>query len=563
MNLTDHSTVIQKEGNANTGTKVPSFVYPVYVNLKKGAKKNNEHNESMSDSNLDSSLEINNKLERQCSVISSIDAKSNSKRHNEDSFLSYLKSEESNPRASEQIKVKDIGKVGNDDQFEMVNFIPGAIIKKQLQESRGSPNQSSESINAKNHHIEEVADSISNKNQVELADSKIIEAKSNLIFDKYIKQFNTSSQSKDKEDVNSSYEQIQNMCLPKGLIGSDSLIKEISLNNAKLPRKPSKGNKPKEKQIDTEVLEQGNQNSYPSDYLNYNKVNNIHINNFTFQPYPPTQNIYQQSRQQIPAIIPQYPYMIPNSYVNYNYPLNTTNPIHYPYKIDNSNHYQMPNYNPSNLIYQTKPQPQFQGNFMPSNQQIIINNNSNYANMQKNDISLNIIKAVRDQNECRLLQIQLDKDPTLSHKILPQLLHYFVLFCSDPFGNYLVQKILSCLFEEEIDQIVYKILEHFNDLSMHNFGTRVIQKLIEVGEQQHLNNLAPSIRDNLYTLYRNQNGIHVILKFMTKCKNTQFIFDFIHSNISLVSKNKDGCCLIQKILEGSLTEQKVSLYILV
>lgn len=562
MNQAESSAVIPSDRNAHTVNKIPSFVYPIYVDPNKGKNSYKDHNESVNDSYLDISLDTSKKLERQSSIISSIDARSNSKRQNDDSFMSYLKSEKSAPKATDTNKIKNVKKAGlTDDQFELVNFVPGAIIKKQVYESQGSPNQSSESINAKNHLNAETAN-ISNKNLVELADSKIIEAKSNLIFDKYIRQFNTS-QSKDKEDNNSSYEQIQNMCLPKGLIGSDSLTKDLSSNNIQAQKNP------KDKHIDRESYDPKSLATNHTDHLNYNKVNNIHINNYTFQPYATPSTFYPQQNTAIQPIIPQYPYIMPsNSYLTYNYPINNSNKIPYSYQIDNNKNYQVPSFSSGNIIYQTKPQQHpYNGGFIPPNQAII--NNNNYSNTKqlnteklKNDISLNIVKAVRDQNECRNLQIQLDKDPALSHKILPQLLHYFVLFCSDPFGNYLVQKILTCLFDEEFDRIVFKILEHFNDLSTHNFGTRVIQKLIEIGGQQHLNKLIPSIRENLYSLYKNQNGIHVILKFMAKCKNNQFIFDFIQSNIALVSKNKDGCCMVQKILEGSITEQKVSFKII-
>lgn len=555
MSTSDRYTLLIKEKINDAEINIPEINYPLYINQKNSLKCSSKTNQNMygSYSNLDLSLELSNQLEHQNSIISSIEYTSHGKRLNDDSLMSYIKSEANNTKDTQQ-KVR-VAKKNTNDQLELVNFIPGAFITRQKHESEGSLNQSSESLNAKNQKLNCQVEKANEA--IEMSDPKILEAKSNLIFDKYIQQFSTS-QSKDKEDFSSSNEQMQNMCLPKGLIGADSMIKDISVST-------TCKNNSSPKRIEKKVIEQSKPTSVPIDLLNCNNIsNNISINNFNFQPYPNMGTKYfPLNHQHPPSLGPQYhsTYMIPNSYINYAYPVNAVHPISFPYSIENNKYYQSNQYNQSGINYQ--PQSQIQGKYLPIAKPSLPNYN-NYPNKaiqpEKpiHDNTLSIVKLARDQNECRILQTQLEKDPSLSHKILPQLLSQFYLFCSDPFGNYLIQKVLSSLYDEEFHQVVFIVIEKFNHLSTHNFGTRVVQKLIEVGGQNHLNKLIPSIKENLLSLSKNQNGIHVILKFMAKCLKNQFIFDFVQSEICLVSKNKEGCCMIQKILEGSPTDQKVS-----
>ena len=173
---------------------------------------------------------------------------------------------------------------------------------------------------------------------------------------------------------------------------------------------------------------------------------------------------------------------------------------------------------------------------------------------------INIMSAIRDQQECRNLQNLLEKFPEIASSImLPQLLNYFLLFCSDPFGNYLVQKILEKIQVNDFYQVALKIIESFNDLCIHNFGSRVIQKFIEVSTMEFLELLQEVIAKNLYFLYNNPNGIHIISKYVARAKNVDFIFSFLENNIQEISKNKDGCCMIQKVFEGGLNENKIKL----
>lgn len=508
--------------------------------IRKSHVINNEVNHSISkesaieDSNLD--FENNSGIfEHRSSVISSIELKSSSK-PNDDSIFSLLNSEKSitTKRMNEGSEEKK--KNSREYQLEIVNFIPGAILKKKEKfDSCASLNQSSESINAKAFE-----NATTRASKIELIDSKTLEEKNYRIIDKYIKQSN-AFQSKDTEGTIKSIELFPNLQLPKGKFHPDYNHKLISGSTKKIINK-----NPDEMQTtsclpkdDTPIIKNIN--------------NNFHINNYNLQRclnnpgYFPT-----------PNMPPFYPQVVPDRFFSFNYPIQANQHIPYQYNLNDQGIYYQTIYG-NNAGYYTNPF-SYPINSQISNQVWMQEIQSNHENL--NQTTINVLKAVRDQNECRSLQVQLEKDPSISRKILPQVLQYFIILCNDPFGNYLVQRVIEFLNEEELEAVVTIAIENFNDIILNNCGTRVVQKLIEVANQSQLNRLSVPLKYSMLSLYKNQNGIHIITKYVSKSKNANFVFDFLYSNIVVVSKNKDSCCMIQKILENSTSVKKV-IYILI
>lgn len=304
----------------------------------------------------------------------------------------------------------------------------------------------------------------------------------------------------------------------------------------------------------------------PSDPFYYQQINNNMIG---------AQNYYPGFYQSIPYQSMQYHYPHTQGQVIY--------PVSYPY-VNNTNTFNPLSMSsmPMNLGYNYQINPQISVN-PKQHSTVPLNGNQNYfcpkihqpqyqasstigqptpqiVDSKQIDLGkISILKAIRDQQECRNLQILIDKNPSMCKTvILPQLLQYFVVFCSDPFGNYLVQKVMAKLQPEDFEQITQKLIENFKDLSLHNFGTRVVQRFLELANQTYLDRLKDSVQNYLFILYKNQNGIHVITKFTLYSTSNQFVYDFLMSNLTAVCKNQEGCCMIQKILEGEITEKKVN-----
>lgn len=521
------------ESNAKSDKHMPSITYPFIMKSFSFSKTPSQSlsKESLDCFNLeldDSNLHV--KVERQGSMASSIDAMS-SKRPNDDSFLSYLRSE--SPR--NELKIDDKGKhnlkLHSDDQLELVNFIPGAMIRKKDKSSDHHSAYSNESINTLTQSY------LSVDKKKELFDSKHLEAKSNHIFDQYLKLLSNSLSHDNKEGTNSSYDMIQKLCLPKGLNQSDSLPKDIAKDGLASTHLTS------DDCIHTETNEL---HSEPSIHDNILKQAIVNTNQTNLSPYFSVPNIYQQYNTNF---VP-YPKMLNGGYIAYGYPLNGV----YPYPVPAMSRA------PQNhgICYTgTIPSHPYACNYVTSSQKNINDLSSTTVDKGKAEPYLSIINIIRDQHECRNLQIQLERDPSIAHRILPQILQHFVIFCCDPFGNYLIQKVIECLNDDGLNSVIEMALENFQNLSLHNFGTRVIQRLIEIVNQIQIGKFTLPMTESIQSLYKNPNGIHVISKYVNKGINIQFVYDFIYSNIRSVSTNKDGCCLIQKILEYSASEQKV------
>lgn len=174
---------------------------------------------------------------------------------------------------------------------------------------------------------------------------------------------------------------------------------------------------------------------------------------------------------------------------------------------------------------------------------------------------VNILSGIKDQNQSRCLQVLAEDSPYLVKNVmLPQLLNNFEVLCNDPFANYLVQKMIDLLDPLSLKQIASSMIMHFNNLCLHNFGSRIIQKLIELKDQNLLDLLSGTINCFLPILYTNANGLHIVTKFLKSSQKFHFVFDFINTNLVSICTDKNGSCMIQKILEEhpELEEYNVS-----
>lgn len=154
-----------------------------------------------------------------------------------------------------------------------------------------------------------------------------------------------------------------------------------------------------------------------------------------------------------------------------------------------------------------------------------------------------------NHNQCVQIQHLLLTKPNEYKSFLPQIFSLFPSFCCDPHGNYLVQQIIPLLSREELIQMTNLVIVYFKEFYFHNYSTRVIQKLIELSNEDMQRLLAPVILSCLAYLCKDHNGIHIVIKTVTYFKSSLFVYDFIVSNIEEIAKDKEGCCLIQKILE--------------
>ena len=93
-------------------------------------------------------------------------------------------------------------------------------------------------------------------------------------------------------------------------------------------------------------------------------------------------------------------------------------------------------------------------------------------------------------------------------------------------------------------------------------GTRVIQKLIEILTTERLiDKFIEGINPIILELINDNNGNHIIQKFVVFIKKNGFIYEFLINNYAQISSNKHGCCILQKCIEYSNPYYKVIIHI--
>lgn len=183
-------------------------------------------------------------------------------------------------------------------------------------------------------------------------------------------------------------------------------------------------------------------------------------------------------------------------------------------------------------------------------------NNFNLA-LQYYKVNLNnLISISKEQLGCRKIQKLLEDHTHLGSSVLyPQMRKNLMEVIVDQFGNYLIQKLIECLTPEQIEDFVSLVTPEIKTLSNNQFGTRVLQKLIDYFDTIELRTkfLKAYNPENLLTIILNSQGNHVISKIISKYPPEELIplYDTFKNNTEIITKDKHGCCVIQKMIEHS------------
>lgn len=176
------------------------------------------------------------------------------------------------------------------------------------------------------------------------------------------------------------------------------------------------------------------------------------------------------------------------------------------------------------------------------------------SNSEEGDNKNSLLEKVKSKIKTKGIREYIPKSHLLDkekekERLFLYILSNFILVCLDSQGNYIIQNILSeSTNRNDILLITNQIILHFGQLYFHSYATRVIQKLIETASEDILLLLKGVIMSHLSLLCKDHNGIHIVYKYVAHVRKSQFIYEYINSNIVDISLDKEGCCLIQKLL---------------
>lgn len=163
-----------------------------------------------------------------------------------------------------------------------------------------------------------------------------------------------------------------------------------------------------------------------------------------------------------------------------------------------------------------------------------------------------IIILSKDQHGCRMLQKKIDDDCATNLPIIFNATYkHSSALMLDPFGNYLIQKLMVAATPSQLSLIIIEITPNIGKIATNLHGTRALQKLIGcLSTPNHHDLIALAISPQIVNLVHDLNGNHVIQKLISHFfgDDLDFLVDLIIIHLIQIASHKHGCCVLQKLL---------------
>ena len=171
-----------------------------------------------------------------------------------------------------------------------------------------------------------------------------------------------------------------------------------------------------------------------------------------------------------------------------------------------------------------------------------------------------VYQLAKDQNGCRLLQRLLDEQRVgVVDVVYEETFPHLNELMTDPFGNYLCQKLIEHCSEQQRLSILSKVASDVVSISLNLHGTRAVQKLVEsISSPRETELLVSAIRSAVVSLVKDLNGNHVIQRCLHHLSSVdnQVIYDAVCRHCVSVSTHKHGCCVLQRCIDYATVGQK-------
>ncbi|KAK8617551.1 hypothetical protein V6N13_080461 [Hibiscus sabdariffa] len=156
-----------------------------------------------------------------------------------------------------------------------------------------------------------------------------------------------------------------------------------------------------------------------------------------------------------------------------------------------------------------------------------------------------IYLIAKDQHGCRFLQRLFDDGTRQDvQMIFKEIIDHVVELMMNPFGNYLIQKLLEVCNEEQRMQILLMVTEEPGKLvkiSLNTHGTRVVQKLIEtLKTRQQISLVTSALAPGFLSLIKDLNGNHVVQRCLQCLSSEDNNFGYVLIVIAFLHSHSTG-----------------------
>ncbi|BAF29822.1 putative pumilio homolog 7, chloroplastic [Oryza sativa Japonica Group] len=171
----------------------------------------------------------------------------------------------------------------------------------------------------------------------------------------------------------------------------------------------------------------------------------------------------------------------------------------------------------------------------------------------------------RDQHGCRFLQQRLDDGKREVDFIFAGVARHAVELMVNPFGNYLMQKLLAVCDDEQRMAIVLTLTKDpfvLVRISLNVHGTRAVQKLIEsLRTREEIQLVVQALRPGFLELIKDPNGNHVVQRCLQSfdANDNKPIFEAAAVHCLDIGMQCHGCCVLQRCIARSGGEQREKL----
>jgi hypothetical protein len=174
-----------------------------------------------------------------------------------------------------------------------------------------------------------------------------------------------------------------------------------------------------------------------------------------------------------------------------------------------------------------------------------------------------IFALCKDQHGCRYLQKKLEEGvPAYRDMIFRETFAHFTELMTDPFGNYLCQKMLEFCTDEQRNVIVEAVAPELVSISLNMHGTRAVQKTIDfLSTTRQIHSIIVALSMSVVTLIKDLNGNHVIQKCLNRlgAEDNQFIYNAVAAHCVEVATHRHGCCVLQRCIDHASETQRTQL----